>query len=634
VSSASALPTRCPQRQAVEGAAAGKTSKPSFLAARRWKGTRPLLVVGGLLCSLHFMPTADSAATTKKSARALYEEARSAESRLNRSKKLQKNKQAWVDVAKAYRKVVLAHPRSGYCDDALYYEGEIYRQVDKRFRDRVALRRALDAFLLLIKGYPRSKWCDKAQLARADIYLNRLSSKKEGRKELGEILRRSPKSGEAAKARRVLAGLDQQERPRAGSVQVRNIRHWTGKEYTRIVIDMDREAKFRRGRLGNPDRIYFDLFDTRLVPSLASKTFPIGDGFLKQIRVAQNKPDVVRVVLDFESISRYNVFSLHDPYRLVVDILGIEPDQGVVADKSTAPPGRSGSTPDEKTATPPPGASARTAAESAPPPLPPEPTSNGRFSLSRQLGLAARRVVIDPGHGGHDPGTRSRKGLYEKDVVLDISHRVAKLLENERDFEVIMTRKDDSFVPLEERTAIANSQGADLFVSIHANASRDSRARGIETYYLNLATSPEAEAVAARENALNTRRMGELQDLLRQILNNSKIAESQEFAQRVQRAIATGALEKSSRPRRDRGVKAAPFIVLLGANMPSMLVETSFLSNAEDARLLASEPYRARLAQAIAHGIRDYSTSLKKSRRVAEESPTSQQAGPGGSQRP
>lgn len=561
-----------------------------------------------------------------KSAKALYDEARAAEQQLKKSKSRQASKSAWLEAAGRYRKVVLSHPRSGYCDDALWYEAEIYRQVDQRFRDRDAVRRALDSYLQIVKGYPASKWCSQARLASAGLYLNRLSKPDAARKELRQVVSKWPKSKEASEARRILARLDGTSRPSGGRrVTVRNIRHWTGKEYTRIVIDMDEEVKHRQGRLTKPDRIYFDLLETRLSQDLAARTFPIGDGFLKQIRAGQNKPDVVRVVLDFDSISRYNVFSLYDPYRLVVDILGIKPKKEPVVAKKQPP------TPAPKSSPPPPTGNTQSPVESPPtlptetvasndipPPLPPDPTPDGRFPLARQLGLTARRIVIDPGHGGHDPGTMGR-GLKEKDLVLDISRRVAKLLQRDGEFEVLMTRNDDRFIPLEERTAIANSQGADLFISIHANAHPNHRVRGIETFYLNLATSPEAEETAARENAVSTRRMAELQDLLAQIMNNSRIAESSDFAHRIQSQMVREVLRTSRGSSQDHGVKTAPFYVLLGANMPSVLVEVSFLSNQDDAKALATSEYRQTIAEAIAKAIQSYSGSLKKVAKVPSQ---------------
>jgi N-acetylmuramoyl-L-alanine amidase len=215
------------------------------------------------------------------------------------------------------------------------------------------------------------------------------------------------------------------------------------------------------------------------------------------------------------------------------------------------------------------------------------------------------------------------RGVKEKDLVLDISRRVAKMLENDGEFDVLMTRNKDVFIPLEERTAIANSQGADLFVSIHVNAHPKKSVRGIETFYLNLATTPDAEETAARENAVSTRRMSELQDILSQIMTNSKIAESGDFAQEVQSSLVQGVLGKNDKTR-NHGVKTAPFYVLLGANMPSVLVEVSYLSNSEDARLLSTTDYRQRLAQSIADGIRAYTSSLKKvARRPSREATVS-----------
>ncbi len=602
---------------------------------KRWTNnsvSRPLLLAGGTVLLFSLGAPAVPAQAAQKSVQTLYEEALAAEKRLDSSKDLQAKKDSWLKVARQYHLVVLNHPRSGYCDDALYQEGRLYQKAGVRFRDRDAIRRALDAYHLILNGYPASKWCPAARLARADLNLNYLSNEKAARAEIADLLENWPKSTEAAEARGILRDLDRPPPPVAasttrtsdGRVDVRNVRQWSGKEYTRIVIDTAREVEFRRGRLTQPDRIYFDLLNTRLSESLANQTFPVGDGFLKQIRVGQNKPDVVRVVLDFESISRYNVFSLPDPHRLVVDILGIKPDPTPAASSSESP----NDAPADTTPRPPTPAPTAAAAEvSADPqpqpvsadlnpprdielPLPAEPTSDGRFPLSRQLGLEARRVIIDPGHGGHDPGAMTRDGLREKDLVLDISRRVAKFLEAEDSYEVILTRNTDVFIPLEERTAIANSRGADLFVSIHANSSRNRRARGLETYYLNLATSPEAERTAARENAVSTRRMTELQDLLSRIMNNSKIAESREFAHHVHGSMVKRAVESDSHSR-DLGVKTAPFYVLLGANMPSVLLEVSFLSNPDDAKLLSSGDFRHKIAQSIVDGIKSYTTSLK-----------------------
>jgi N-acetylmuramoyl-L-alanine amidase len=234
-----------------------------------------------------------------------------------------------------------------------------------------------------------------------------------------------------------------------------------------------------------------------------------------------------------------------------------------------------------------------------------QPTASGDRSLIRALGLKIRKIVIDPGHGGHDTGTIGPTGLEEKDLVLDVSRRLGKLLETRLGAEVIYTRKDDTFIPLETRTAIANQEAADLFVSVHANSSRDPDARGVETYYLNFTSSPQALEVAARENAVSEKSIHELQDLVKKIALKEKIEESQEFASDVQSSLHSGLAAKSPGVR-DRGVKKAPFIVLIGANMPSILAEISFVSNPGDERRLETADYRQKIAQSLYRGIAKY----------------------------
>ena len=584
----------------------------------RWTGSSGKSALG--LLALLFS-TGGAAEGAQASARKLYDEAHAAETRLQGSKSRTAKKSEWVRVARMYRSVVVSHPQSGYSDDALFYEAEIYREVYRRFDDDAALERSLDSYLLLANGYPSSKWAPRACLNRGKIQLERGSDRKSASAELSRVVADWPGTPEAAEARRVLDDMVQTRRAAAaperetfprGIVGVRNIRQWTGTEYTRIVIDLDDEVKYTEGSVQDPARIYFDLLGARVTKDLASRIFPVRDGFLQQIRVGQNKTDVVRVVLDFQNVSEYNVFTLPDPYRLVVDILGKAPAPGTPVEVvSTA------AAPAEELPAPTPTA---IVAEATPAPepvaaeasadiirVPPAPRVDG-YSIIQQLGLSASRVVIDPGHGGHDPGTMNKIGLREKEVVLDVSHRLRKLLEKDG-FEVVMTRDKDVFIPLEERTAIANSKGADLFVSIHVNAARSTKPRGTETYFLNLATTPDAEEVAARENAVTTRRVNELQGILQKLLNNEKITESRELASRVQTSLSSE-LYASSKDARNRGVKTAPFYVLLGAQMPSVLVEVAYLTNRRDAELLGDGTFRQKVAESIAVGIRGYQDSL------------------------
>jgi N-acetylmuramoyl-L-alanine amidase len=238
-----------------------------------------------------------------------------------------------------------------------------------------------------------------------------------------------------------------------------------------------------------------------------------------------------------------------------------------------------------------------------------KPTADGARSLIRALGLKIGKIVIDPGHGGHDTGTIGPNGLQEKDLVLEVGRRLGKLLQTRMGAEVVYTRKNDTFIPLETRTAIANQQRADLFISIHANSSRDSEARGVETYYLNFTSSPEALEVAARENAVSEKSIYELQDLVKKIALKEKIEESREFAGDVQESLHSGLAAKSPAIR-NRGVKKAPFIVLIGANMPSILAEISFVSNPSDEHRLETSEYRQRIAESLYRGIAKYVDGL------------------------
>jgi N-acetylmuramoyl-L-alanine amidase len=291
------------------------------------------------------------------------------------------------------------------------------------------------------------------------------------------------------------------------------------------------------------------------------------------------------------------VYSLYNPNRVVIDF-----------ERTTA---NTKDTKEAKDTKPETIAVAKPAAAVAPPPATAAANARGGYSLSRQLGLGVSRVVIDPGHGGHDPGAQVR-GLNEAEIVLDVALRLERLLLKEPGVEVVLTRRTNAYVALEERTAIANrAPGADLFLSIHANASADRGARGFETYFLNFASNPEAEALAARENAGSARRMGNLPDIVKAIALNNKIDESRDFATMVQASMHE-LLRKADRNARNLGVKQAPFMVLIGATMPSVLAEVSFLTNRAEATLLRSPAYRQQIAEALFAGIMKYGNSLKK----------------------
>jgi N-acetylmuramoyl-L-alanine amidase len=326
------------------------------------------------------------------------------------------------------------------------------------------------------------------------------------------------------------------------------------------------------------------------------------------------------------------VFALYSPYRLVIDCerppghrVALPPELPLVPAVATDAAPTSGtfdevvttahaSPPTERTQTAAP--LPRRDAPASVPTGPPSVNLRGRFSLSRQLGLGIARIVIDPGHGGRDPGAHG-KGLNEADLVLDVALRLERLLAAQPGFEVVLTRRTDVYVPLEERTAIANREDADLFLSVHANASRNRQANGIETYFLNFATTRDAEAVAARENAASGQTMHRLPDIVKAITLNNKLDESRDFATFVQQSMVQR-LRASNRNVRDLGVKQAPFVVLIGAGMPSVLAEISFLTHAAEGKLLKTSAYRQRIAEALLAGVLKYQRSLKSVGAVAQ----------------
>jgi len=242
---------------------------------------------------------------------------------------------------------------------------------------------------------------------------------------------------------------------------------------------------------------------------------------------------------------------------------------------------------------------------------------DGTFSIARQLGLGVSRIVIDPGHGGHDPGAKGF-GTTEAEIVLDVALRLEKLLKKVSGIDVVLTRREDEYIALQERTAIANREGADLFLSIHVNASTTASARGLETYYLNFASNLSAASVAARENAASGQAMGALPDFVKAIALNNKLDESRDFATFVQHAMMDKAKE-SNKTVKDLGVKQAPFVVLIGAAMPSVLAEISFVTNSQEAKLLKSTAYRQKIAEGLFNAVRKYQTSLKSIDKVAEK---------------
>lgn len=579
----------------------------------------------------------------------------------------------YLRVIHAFKAVYRADPGYSKTPSALAAAAEVYQEMGRRFASDRYYSKAIEMYQFVASQYPGGSLAVEALGAAAEIYLNDLENPVAAREAYLNFLKIYPHAHGAAAARAEVMKLNAQlarwpsgreaqtasqtsllsapsvnkavlriptsSKPaKQGAAIVESVHDWVGRNYTRVVIQTGGPVAFNAMHLERPPRLVFDLTGARLSPALARKVFPVGNGFLERVRVAQYSPSVTRVVLDVPRIEDYSVFSLPDPFRLVIDIHGAtKPDHLAASTHSASESGaraQSGESAIPSEADQAAGAdgpfsqrSLPDASSPAAPPAAPDLSNQGAQAalagaaptLTRALGLKIRRIVIDPGHGGHDTGAIGPTGLEEKNVVLDVGLRLRKLIEHRMGCQVIMTRSTDTFIPLEERTAIANEYGADLFISIHANASHDESARGVEVYYLNFTSDPEALQIAARENATSQESVYQLQSLIKKIALSEKIGESRDFAQIVDTRLAAR-LDAAGDPQRDRGVRKAPFVVLIGANMPSILAEISFVTNPHDERLLRKPAFREQIAQGLFNGIVRYAGSLGTIR-VAERAP-------------
>ncbi|MCI0354915.1 MAG: N-acetylmuramoyl-L-alanine amidase [Acidobacteria bacterium] len=713
--------------------------------------TLALLLPASAEARLERRPSKRKVASSRQQAQAQFESAELMRRTLEVLPTASRTRSEYRRVIDAYWRVYRISPASPRAHEALNAMAQLKTDMGRIFDDRGILEDAIEQFEFLRREYPGSRYRWEALLTVAEIRRDDLEDAARARGAYQEFLRRYPDHKLAGVARAAIEDLNAPvaaatrppERTPAPKIEeaarapaatapttvppvaspvgatlmplsrgsdrpalVTNIRHWSGADYTRVAIDLERMVKYEAGRIPNPDRIFFDLHGAKLSSEWVGKSIEVeGGGFLHRIRLGQYQRNVTRVVLEVDAVSEYSAFLLPEPYRLVIDIRGRipvnvaesktspQPPAPVVAarkqpEPKTEPPRTVASTKQESKAEAKPELKTESKAEAkpekqnpsavtvaiGPPPTPPasapasaqpeskpeepkvmattrpttgptfeavvpresgkgkkkdrvkidagheaKPMADGEHSLIRALGLKVGKIVIDAGHGGHDTGSVGSGGLEEKALVLDVGLRLGRLLQDRLGAEVVFTRQDDTFIPLESRTAVANQQRADLFLSIHANSSRDRSARGVETYYLNFTTSADALEVAARENAVSEASIHELQDLVKKITLTEKIEESREFASAVQTALHAGVAKKNPGVR-NRGVKKAPFVVLIGANMPSVLAEISFLSNPRDEKNLRKGDYRQRLAESLYRGVAKYAEGLSGIRVASQKS--------------
>jgi N-acetylmuramoyl-L-alanine amidase len=503
----------------------------------------------------------------------------------------QKYRHNYDNILREYRKVFEKHPGSSEAERALLQAGELHTLLFRWTKRKSDLNLAKHYYQRLLQDYPGSGLADDAQLAIAFLYLKQYEDPARAYSEFQKVAWSFPRGDRRAEADRQRQKLHRYKPKEKAAVvpsspvstalaRVKDIRHWSNPKYTRVVIDLDEPTNFYSNLLKEssaqhkPPRLYIDLFNS-LVTSSLQRTIPINDGILLSIRAGQFTPDTVRVVLDINDLKNYNIFPMENPFRLVIDATGGRKNGGGTV-ASPASPALSQSSPS--------------------------------YSLAQQLGLGIRRVVIDAGHGARDPGAVGIRGLKEKDVTLDIALRLRDILLRQG-LEVTLTRDRDTYLGLAERTGIANRANADLFISLHANSSKRSNLKGVETYFLNLASSRRAMETAAIENSMSVAKMNNLDEIVKEIFN-SKMDESSRLAEIVQKSMVR-TLRRHYSDLKDLGVKQAPFYVLIGANMPSVLAEVSFINHPVEGKRLATESYRQRIAEALSSGVRDYIQSVK-----------------------
>jgi N-acetylmuramoyl-L-alanine amidase len=545
--------------------------------------------------------------TLSQQASTQFRQAEKAEAALNEKSEAMRTQAEYLKVIRAYERVYLITPHSGWADNALTTIARLYEEIKDS-------KNAIKTLRFLVHEYPQTPLRD---MAERDIV--RLS----GTAVASEVL---PKS----------------------TASIENIRYWEEDRSVRVVVDITGDARFTTGEAKSPDRFFLDIAPARLNSTLLGKEWPIESKVFQKIRVAQYDGSTVRIVLDGSTSKGVVASALKDPNRIIIDVAG---NSGPSVPRSisgavpvpvvppsipaailAAPIATASTTPSSGASSP---AASPVTGSAAPAPVPPpvpapapaqpppvaaappstpnaEPirvaveAKPSNRSLIRSLGLKMSRVVIDAGHGGHDSGSIGPTGYTEKELVLDVSKRLKALIEAEMEAEVVMTRTEDVYVPLESRTQIANKEEADLFISIHANSSKVKSVRGVETFFLNFNTqSRDALETAARENAATERNIHDLHDMVEKITLNDKVDESRELAGHIQSSMS-----KRSNAGTNRGVKQAPFVVLIGASMPSVLAEVSFISNATEERLLKTPAYRQQIAESLFRGIKSYAETL------------------------
>jgi N-acetylmuramoyl-L-alanine amidase len=539
----------------------------------------------------------------------LYEKAAKRYHQLYVNKSIRQDEDNWIRTIKQFQSIYKSYPDHKRAEQALFNMGKLYRAYYKKSLKEILLNRSNITFRTLIRDYPDSYLADDAQYLIAENYEVYKKDKNLAYWEYKKVLDNFPNSDSIENARVKMVELQQIDKnlpvvPVASTkeetsdltqirmgggpeseynadtplVQVANVDYWSTSDWSRMVINTKGKVRYRyqvlkKDRHHNYKRIYIDVLHA-YIPEGFKKTIAVNDGLITRARIAQYDSDTVRIVMDLVSLEKRKVFhlSLPNQYKIVIDLLGDKR-------KKTLP----------KTKIEKPSAASKKAT----------------ISLPEAFALKVRRIILDPGHGGKDPGANIH-GVNEKDLALRIGLSLRRIIQQKNpEIKVYMTRTTDKYVALDARTAFANKKEGDLFVSIHINASPQQTLSGIETYYLNLTTDDEALSLAAKENQTSLKSISDLQSILNDLMTNSKILESSKLADVVHSSLMT-ITNKTGNHTTDLGVKKAPFIVLLGAQMPSILIEAGFLTNDDERNQLQTAKYRRIVAEGIYRGIVNY----------------------------
>lgn len=531
--------------------------------------------------------------------KALLQRARSCANYLYGSSAKKKYRHNWERCIKKYERVYKGSAGSDEAAYAMFEAGKLWTNLYRYSSRRSDLEIAISLFKEIVDKYKEHAIADNAQYRIGEILYKYKKDYKQAYVELLKVEIQFPRGDARHKSSKIMAGLENLlEKGKTKQIAkkglegrklrlVHDIRHWSTPTYTRVVVDVDNPVAYKKRllkrdvKLKKPSRLFVDIYNAWISKDIES-SIPIKDGLLKRARAAQYNRRTVRVVLDIENMEDYKIFHLYDPFRIVIDV------QGKAREVEAASRSVPEKTPEEQDI---------------------YLSEEKKMSLAKQLGLGVRNIVIDPGHGGKDPGAIGANGLREKDVVLKLSKLLARKIREELHCEAVLTRTDDRFLPLERRTAIANMERADLFISLHTNAHKYRSAQGIETYFLNVALDEHSMNLAAKENATSKKNISDLQVILNDLMLNTKIFESSSLAKFVQQGLLRE-LRQGYKKVRDRGVRQAPFYVLIGAKMPAILVEIGYITNFIENKRLCSDNYLARVASGIVKGIDSYIKDL------------------------